>query len=260
MMGEADNPPHLVDQLACLVRIKIKSSSNIGLVYNLLCIIGEDHVSHGMAHIISESNKTPTPFSRVRRKTSIIHLKVHRFPPSKAEKRADIRCGTSQYLHWCAPIEGCWGSKVQDKAYIHQCKEPGLWGRSCGIHNSVRHPFDILVLAFSRILMLLMGFNLPIANDEGPEDILNSAADFDLGTVANKLGGSARTSNHILQGVDKCLFGFQGIYITDGEGETNKKLGNGHTRVNCRDIRVHNVGGKCFFTAVDIQCGEWRLG
>jgi hypothetical protein len=62
--------------------------------------------------------------------------------------------------------------------------------------------------------MLLMGFTLSIANDEGPEDILDSAADFDLGTVANKLGDSPTTLNHILQGVDKCLFGFQGIYIT----------------------------------------------
>jgi hypothetical protein len=63
--------------------------------------------------------------------------------------------------------------------------------------------------------MLLMRFTLPIANDVGPEDILDSAADFDLGTVADKLGGSATTLNHILQGVDKCLFGFQGVYITD---------------------------------------------
>jgi hypothetical protein len=85
-----------------------------------------------------------------------------------------------------------------------------LWGQSHAVHNSVRHPFDILVLAFSRILMLLMGFTLPIANDEGPEDILDSATDFDLGTVADKLGGSAMTSNYILQGVDKCLFGFRG--------------------------------------------------
>jgi hypothetical protein len=46
--------------------------------------------------------------------------------------------------------------------------------------------------------MLLMRCTLPIANDEGPEDILDSAADFDLGTVADKLGGCAMTSNHIL--------------------------------------------------------------
>jgi hypothetical protein len=52
----------------------------------------------------------------------------------------------------------------------------------------------------------------------GPEDILDSAADFDLGMVADKLGGSATTSNHILQGVDKCLFSFQGINITDSGG------------------------------------------
>jgi hypothetical protein len=78
--------------------------------------------------------------------------------------------------------------------------------------------FDILVLSFGRILMLLMGFTLPIANDDRPEDIFDSAADFDLGTVANKLGERATASNHILQGVDKCFFGFQGIYITDSGG------------------------------------------
>jgi hypothetical protein len=32
---------------------------------------------------------------------------------------------------------------------------------------------------------------LPIFNDKGHEDILDSAADFDLGTVADKLGGHA---------------------------------------------------------------------
>jgi hypothetical protein len=73
-----------------------------------------------------------------------------------------------------------------------------------------RMVFDILVLLFSRILMLLMGFTLPIANNEGPEDILDSAADFDLGTVADKLGGSATASNHILQGVDNAFSVFRG--------------------------------------------------
>jgi hypothetical protein len=47
-------------------------------------------------------------------------------------------------------------------------------------------------------LMLLMGFTLPITNDEGPENILDSATDSDLGTVADKLGGCTMTSNHIL--------------------------------------------------------------
>jgi hypothetical protein len=101
--------------------------------------------------------------------------------------------------------------------------------------------------------MFLMGFTLPIANDEGPEDILDSAADFDLGTVADKLGGSATASNHILQGVDKCLFGFQGIYITDTvEVRPTKSWAIVRLESTAgRDIGVHNVGGKCFFVAVD---------
>jgi hypothetical protein len=46
--------------------------------------------------------------------------------------------------------------------------------------------------------LTVMRLTLPITNDEGREDILDSAADFDLGTVADKLGGCATTSNHIL--------------------------------------------------------------
>jgi hypothetical protein len=62
--------------------------------------------------------------------------------------------------------------------------------QSSAVHNGVCHLFDILVLEFSWILMLLMGFTLPVANDEGPEDILDSAADFNLGMVLTSLEGA----------------------------------------------------------------------
>jgi hypothetical protein len=105
--------------------------------------------------------------------------------------------------------------------------------------------------------MLLMWFTLPIANNEGPEDILDSSADFILGMVTNKLGGGSTVSNNILQRVDKCFFGSQGLYITNSGGQAIKKLGNCHTRVNSRNIRVHSVCSKCFITPMDIQGWEW---
>jgi hypothetical protein len=40
---------------------------------------------------------------------------------------------------------------------------------------------------------------------------------------------------------------------------SQQKAGQWSHQVNGRDIRVHSVGGKCFFMAVDIQCGEWRF-
>jgi hypothetical protein len=49
----------------------------------------------------------------------------------------------------------------------------------CVVHDCVCNLLDILILPFSQILMLLMGFTLPIANYEGPEDFLDSAFDFD---------------------------------------------------------------------------------
>jgi hypothetical protein len=99
--------------------------------------------------------------------------------------------------------------------------------------------------------MLLMRFTLPIANNEGPEDILDSSADFNLGTFTNKLGGGSTASNNILQHVDKHFFGSQGIYITNSGGpQANKRLGNCHTRVNSRNIRVHNDGSNRFVTPI----------
>jgi hypothetical protein len=44
-------------------------------VDNLLGIIGEDHVSHGMSHMFTDPNKTSTPFSRVGRKLASSSLK-----------------------------------------------------------------------------------------------------------------------------------------------------------------------------------------
>ena len=46
---------------------------------------------------------------------------------------------------------------------------------------------------------MLVWFTLAVFNDQGSKYILDSVADFDLGTVADKLGGGAASTNNILE-------------------------------------------------------------
>jgi hypothetical protein len=65
--------------------------------------------------------------------------------------------------------------------------------------------------------------------------------------------------SEVTKSVDKHFFPSQGIYITNSGGQANKKLGNCHTRVNSRNIRVHSVGSKRFIMLMDIQGWEWQF-
>ena len=83
------------------------------------------------------------------------------------------------------------------------------------VHDGVAHTLHILVLALSRVLVLLVRFTLPISNDERAKDVLNTATDLDLCTITDKLGGGSTMTDNILEDIDECLFCLQGINITD---------------------------------------------
>jgi hypothetical protein len=80
------------------------------------------------------------------------------------------------------------------------------WGGTSAVHDGVSHAFDILVLSFSRILMLLMWLALPITNDKVTEDVLDTTTDLHLSTVTDKAGGGPTTADDILQCIDKRFF------------------------------------------------------
>ena len=118
-----------------------------------------------------------------------------------------------------------------------------MGGRASMVHDGVGHALDVLVFAFSWVLVLLMGFTLPISDDQVAEDVLDVTADLHLGTVADKPRGYSTATDDILEGVDKSFLGFQGVDITNSGREADKELSNRYARVNCRGIRVDGVGG-----------------
>ena len=194
----------------------IKGSTNVGSMDNLLGVIGEDHVSHSMPNVLTDAYKASTTFTGIRGKAGVIHHVVHRIPPCKSKQGADIGGGSRQNFRGSAPIECSRGRKVQNEANIHEGEQPGGRGGTCAVHDCVCHPLDILVLSLGGVLVLLVGFTLPITNHERPEDVLDTATDFHLCTVADKFGGGTTATDHIFKCVDEGTISFQRVYITNG--------------------------------------------
>ena len=65
--------------------------------------------------------------------------------------------------------------------------------------------------------MLSMGFTLPVTDDEVPEDVFNTSADFDLGTVADEAGGGTTVADDILETIHKGFLRLEGVHVADGQ-------------------------------------------
>jgi hypothetical protein len=53
---------------------------------------------------------------------------------------------------------------VEQEAHIHETKKPSVRWSSRAVKDGVAQSFDVLVLAFGRVLMLLMQLTLPSRN------------------------------------------------------------------------------------------------
>jgi hypothetical protein len=104
-----------------------------------------------------------------------------------------------------------------------------------------------------RVLLLLMGFTLPIGNVEGMKDVLNLLTDFNLGTVRNELSRSTTASNVILQSIDKLLVSLHAFNITNKGLGTDEKLHIRVTTVNGWSIGVNSIGSNGLIAAMDID-------
>jgi hypothetical protein len=179
-------------------------------------------------------------FPRVRREGIIIDQVVDRFIPLKLKKGADVIGGTRENLNRDSTRKSLRGRVVQKESDIHQTEKPEGCGRSGAIKDSVGDRLDGLIPALRRVLLLLVGFTLPIRDAEGMKDVLNLLTDFDLSTVGNELSRSTMASNVILQGIDKLLVS---LHVAT---------------VNCwRSIQVNSIGGNGLVAAMDV---EGRIG
>jgi hypothetical protein len=53
---------------------------------------------------------------------------------------------------------------VEQEAHIHETKKPSVFRSPRAVKDGVAQSFDVLVLAFRRVLMLLMRLALPSGN------------------------------------------------------------------------------------------------
>ena len=109
------------------------------------------------------------------------------------------------------------GKDIKQSTYKEDSQEPVLIGNTKPIQNIVRHTFDVLDLAFSRILMLEIRFRLSILNTVETQDVVYFNRGLLLGAVtdealhgsvlADKVNESTRKLGLRTHGVTLAKFG-----------------------------------------------------
>ncbi len=78
--------------------IRIKSQPDIGPVYNLQSIVRQDLEGHCMSNSLADANKVSAFLTCVRRKITVIHLVVDRFPDVKTQQGTDVISRTCRQM------------------------------------------------------------------------------------------------------------------------------------------------------------------
>ncbi len=82
-------------------------------------------------------------------------------------------------------VDGSAESMVQEETYIKKAQQPSTGRCTRMVKDSVCSSFDCLKMAFSWVLVLLVWLTLPIANEEGTEDVLDFLTNLHLHMVTD---------------------------------------------------------------------------
>ena len=129
-------------------------------------------------------------------------------------------------------------------------------GCSNTVHDGVDQSLELLDPAFSKVLMLVMQFALPIVDAVSTQDFFDLVADLDLSMVADKLSWCSLCLALIFQSVDELPVSFKGIDISNKGFHTNKNLSDGSTRVNSWGVGIDGIHCDWLISPVDIVSGK----
>ena len=136
-------------------------------------------------------------------------------------------------------------------------EQPFVGMSTGGVHHEVRTVFDDLPHAFSEVLVLIVGFTLPVVDVKGAEYIEDALADFDAGAVTDEFVHGTAFADDILKGVDKLSFGLEGVNVSDKGMAADEKLGSfDATGVDGGGVGINRVGGNRFMATEDVAGGE----
>jgi len=102
------------------------------------------------------------------------------------------------------------------------------WG-SDPVHDGIDQCLELLDPAFSKVLMLIMQFALPIIDAVSMQDFLDLVAYLHLGTVTDKFGQGSSCLDLVFQSIDELPISFNGVYISDKGFNADKDLSDGGT-------------------------------
>ncbi len=134
-------------------------------------VVTDDKKGEGMTNIFRESSKIAKTFrSSVnwlgfgRR---VIMGVVHRLVETIIRDHADVRDLAVDHAEWRPTVEGRGGEPIENVGNICKAEVPHVRGGVGSVHRTVDGAFDILPVTFCMVLMLIVGFTLPIGNDKG---------------------------------------------------------------------------------------------
>ncbi len=112
--------------------------------------------------------------------------------------------------------------------------------------------FDIMPATFGMVLVLvLMGFTLPVGNDKGAQNIMSSFADLISTAVTDKFIHGTTFTNDVFKGIDEFLGTVHRKDVNDVWVVTDKDLGTSVT-IDSGDLGYDGVGSDRFTTAKNV--------
>jgi NAD(P)-dependent dehydrogenase (short-subunit alcohol dehydrogenase family) len=146
----------------------------------------KDLVSEGVAGVFRDSNHVAVAFGGGGGEIGVVRAPVDAFVERKPKEDTDVGGVTKEEFEGCPIVEGWGGNAVADKTDVLKGKEPTFVGSTGAVEESVDVMFEGLVSTFGWILVLVVGFGLPCADEVSTENVLNGFAELDLCTVSDE--------------------------------------------------------------------------
>lgn len=117
----------------------------------------------------------------------------------------------------------------------------------------------MLICAFSRIILLLIGFTTPATYSMRTNDILNLASDLFMSTVTDKHVCSTFCAYSMLKSIYKLFVCFYSKYIISMGVNAIEELCLSIPAIKSWCIRLDGISGSSFLLVVNIDSGKWRV-
>ena len=98
--------------------------------------------------------------------------------------------------------------KIND---IQGTQQPKGGGASNPVHDVIGHALHILDTPFNRVLVLIMRFRRPVFDTVEAVNILDGAADFNLGIITHESNHSTVVPDKVFKGTGHLVFGRHGV-------------------------------------------------